>query len=84
MRWGMVIDLDRCNGCQACEVACRTENNVPVCGPAAAGENRTISWIRVVGEIEGVRAAEDIECVHRMRVASRRMRNALALPFLGR
>ncbi len=30
-------------------------------------------------EVEGVRAAEDIECVHRMRVASRRMRNALAL-----
>ena len=30
-------------------------------------------------EIEGVRAAEDIEYVHRMRVASRRMRNALAL-----
>lgn len=30
-------------------------------------------------EIEGVRAAEDIECVHRMRVASRRVRNALAL-----
>lgn len=30
-------------------------------------------------EIDGVRAAEDIECVHRMRVASRRVRNALAL-----
>jgi CHAD domain-containing protein len=30
-------------------------------------------------EIEGVRAAQDIEYVHRMRVASRRMRNALAL-----
>src|SRR5512136_2530135 len=30
-------------------------------------------------EIEGVRAAEDIEDVHRMRVASRRVRNALAL-----
>jgi CHAD domain-containing protein len=30
-------------------------------------------------EIEGVRAAEDIEYVHRMRVASRRVRNALAL-----
>ena len=33
----------------------------------------------LVGEIEGVRAAEDIEYVHRMRVASRRIRNALAL-----
>ncbi len=30
-------------------------------------------------EIDGVRAAVDIECVHRMRVASRRIRNALAL-----
>ncbi len=30
-------------------------------------------------EADGVRLAEDIECVHRMRVASRRARNALAL-----
>jgi CHAD domain-containing protein len=30
-------------------------------------------------EVSGVRSAEDIECVHRMRVASRRLRNALEL-----
>lgn len=30
-------------------------------------------------EIEGVRQAEDIECIHRMRVASRRLRSALPL-----
>ncbi len=30
-------------------------------------------------EIEGVRKAEDIECVHRMRVASRRLRAAFSL-----
>ena len=30
-------------------------------------------------EMDGVRLAQDIECVHRMRVASRRLRNALAL-----
>jgi len=30
-------------------------------------------------EIDGVRLAEDIECIHRMRVASRRLRNALDL-----
>jgi len=30
-------------------------------------------------EVDGVRQAQDIECVHRMRVASRRLRSALAL-----
>jgi len=47
-RWGMVIDLDRCTGCQACSVACRTENNVPFCGERNAASGRAIFWNKVI------------------------------------
>ncbi len=45
-RYGMVIDLDRCNGCGACMVACAVENNVPPANPDAT-ERTGITWMRV-------------------------------------
>src|SRR5512139_1126594 len=47
-RWGMVIDLDRCTGCQACTIACRTENNVPFCGDTNAKKGRSIFWNKLI------------------------------------
>ncbi len=48
-RWGLVIDLDRCTGCQACVVACKQENNVPLSSPDDVARGRLMTWIQLVG-----------------------------------
>ena len=52
-KWGMVVDLDKCNGCQACVVACQSENNIPLQKKSDYDENRIIQWIRVERYWEG-------------------------------
>ncbi len=52
-RWGMVVDLDRCTGCQACVVACKAENNVPVVSPDQAREGRLMLWMELIPEVDG-------------------------------
>ncbi len=52
-QWAMVIDLDRCTGCEACVVACNVENNVPQVGAEEAARGRAINWIRIERYFEG-------------------------------
>jgi molybdopterin-containing oxidoreductase family iron-sulfur binding subunit len=52
-RWGLVADLDRCTGCQACIVACHAENNVPVVGEKEAAYGRWLHWIIIQRYWEG-------------------------------
>ncbi|MBM3947798.1 MAG: 4Fe-4S dicluster domain-containing protein [SAR202 cluster bacterium] len=52
-QWGMVIDLDKCIGCQACVVACQSENNIPVNEEAHFNQRRAIQWIHIQRYWEG-------------------------------
>jgi molybdopterin-containing oxidoreductase family iron-sulfur binding subunit len=65
----MVIDLDRCTGCQACVVACQAENNIPINTEAVYLQHRAIEWIRVErywdGEYPNIKARYiPVPCMH--------------------
>jgi MoCo/4Fe-4S cofactor protein with predicted Tat translocation signal len=47
LKWGMSIDMNSCNACGACIVACNAENNVPVVGKSEVIRYHDMHWLRL-------------------------------------
>lgn len=62
-KWGMVIDLDKCVGCQACTVACKSENNVPFGSPDEQQRRIEVFWHKVIAVSNGEYPTANVEII---------------------
>lgn len=69
LKWGMYVDLNSCIGCGACQVACVSENNVPVVGKNEVKRHHEMTWLRIdryfYGDIENPKVVyQPMMCQH--------------------
>src|SRR4030095_85229 len=69
--WGMAIDANSCIGCNACIVACQSENNIATVGKEQVVRSREMHWLRVDTYFEGHNASQPegtyfmpVPCMH--------------------
>ncbi len=68
-QWGMSIDLTKCIGCNACVIACQSENNVPIVGREQVLNSREMHWLRIDRYFQGDEdnadvVQEPVACMH--------------------